>query len=277
MKYLKITRFILMVAILAGLTCVANGCAKPPTASFTSDKTRAAVGEAIQFSDQSTGEVNSWSWDFGDGNTSTDKNPSHAYKEAGRYFVSLVVSNKAGRHFDRLAVTIAGQQTDTPLTDTPLSDTPQTGTPLTDSPITVNTGGLTISQIKMCSGPIEEGECRPKPDATYYTGDLVSVWFEITGFDVRRKNGGYEHWAQFTNYTVYGPDGRVIMTDSNLYEWHEFSASADNYESLYVRFAIGIAEDSDPLGQYQVEIVIADRISGETITKTIAFTKKIKY
>jgi len=253
MKYLKITRFILIVAILAGLICVVNGCAKPPTASFTSDKTKAAVGEAIQFSDQSTGEVNSWSWDFGDGNTSTEENPSHAYKEAGRYFVSLVVSNKAGRHFDRLAVTIAGQQTDTPLTD------------------------LTISQIKMCSGPIEKDECRPKPDATYYTGDYVSVWFEITGFDVRKKDGGYEQWVQWKSYTLYGPDGRVIMTDSNVYEWHEFSASADYFESFYGIWNIRIAEDSDPLGQNQVEIVIADRLSGETKTKTIAFTKKIKY
>jgi len=272
MKYLKITRFTLVVAILAGLICVANGCAKPPTASFTSDKTTAAVGEAIQFSDQSTGEVNSWSWDFGDGNTSNEENPSHAYKEGGRYFVSLVVSNEAGRHFDRLAVIIAGQQTDTPL-----SDTPQTGTPLTDSPITFNTGGLTISRIEMCSGPILKGECSPKPNATYYTGDLVSVWFEITGFDVRRKDGGYEQWVQFKGYTVYDPDGRVIITDSGVYDRHEFSASADNLVSSYARFAIGVIEDSDPLGQYQVEIVITDRLSGETITKTIAFTRKIKY
>ena len=274
MKYLKITRLIFTVAILAGLICVSNGCAKPPTASFTSDKTRAAVGEAIQFSDQSTGEITSWSWDFGDGNTSNEENPSHAYKEGGRYFVSLVVSNKAGRNFDRLEVTIAGSQIGTPLTDTPLSDTPQTGTPLMDSPITVNMGGLTISQIKMCSGLIEKDECRPKPGATYYTGDHVSVWFEIIGFDVRRKDGKYEHWIQFKSYTAYDPDGRVLFTDSNLNESLKFSASADVAEPLHGWWNIGWVEASDPPGQYRAEIVITDRISGQTVTKTIAFTIK---
>ena len=34
-----------------------------------------------------------WHWDFGDGNTSTDKHPEHTYAEDGVYQVSLTVSN----------------------------------------------------------------------------------------------------------------------------------------------------------------------------------------
>jgi PKD repeat protein len=45
------------------------------------------------FNDLSTGDISSWSWDFGDGNFSSEKNPSHQYGEAGTYQVCLTVSS----------------------------------------------------------------------------------------------------------------------------------------------------------------------------------------
>lgn len=53
-------------------------------------------GGAMQFTDQSTtsqGAINSWSWNFGDGNTSTLQNPSHVYSASGTYNVTLTVTN----------------------------------------------------------------------------------------------------------------------------------------------------------------------------------------
>lgn len=50
----------------------------------------------IQFSDLSEvddTEITSWLWDFGDGNTSTQQNPTHIYTEAGLYTVSLTVGD----------------------------------------------------------------------------------------------------------------------------------------------------------------------------------------
>jgi len=46
---------------------------------------------SFQFIDLSFGEVNAWVWDFGDGNTSTEQNPSHTYDEAGDYIVNLTI------------------------------------------------------------------------------------------------------------------------------------------------------------------------------------------
>ena len=37
--------------------------------------------------------LNSWSWDFGDGTNSNQQNPDHLYQNAGRYNVTLTVSN----------------------------------------------------------------------------------------------------------------------------------------------------------------------------------------
>jgi PGF-CTERM protein len=40
--------------------------------------------------------ADSWQWDFGDGNTSTQQNPTHTYEEPGTYTVVLTVEGEAG-------------------------------------------------------------------------------------------------------------------------------------------------------------------------------------
>lgn len=68
----------------------------PPVANFTANVTEGNAPLAVQFTDQSTGNVTSWAWNFGDGNTSTVQHPSHTYAVAGTYTVSLNVSNAYG-------------------------------------------------------------------------------------------------------------------------------------------------------------------------------------
>ena len=65
-------------------------------AGFTADLTSGPVPLTVNFTDQSTGDITSWSWDFGDGATSTEQNPSHTYTDAGTYTVSLAVTGPCG-------------------------------------------------------------------------------------------------------------------------------------------------------------------------------------
>jgi len=74
-------------------TCQGQSPQTPPTASFTSAP---VAGHTIQFSDTSSGTPTSWLWDFGDGGTSTQQNPSHTYAAAGNYSVKLTVTNAGG-------------------------------------------------------------------------------------------------------------------------------------------------------------------------------------
>jgi PKD repeat protein len=57
------------------------------------------VGKApleVTFTDQSEGEITSWEWDFGDGATSTEQNPTHIYTSDGIYTVTLTVTDVQG-------------------------------------------------------------------------------------------------------------------------------------------------------------------------------------
>ncbi|MEA2110063.1 MAG: S8 family serine peptidase [Pseudomonadota bacterium] len=68
----------------------------PPASDFTSN-IKSGVGQlSVQFTDSSTGEITSWSWNFGDGTTSTDQNPIHVYQQPGTYNVSLTVTGPGG-------------------------------------------------------------------------------------------------------------------------------------------------------------------------------------
>ncbi len=55
----------------------------------------------VQFFDDSTGTPTAWLWDFGDGATSTEQNPTHTYTSAvsRTYDVKLTVTNAAGSLF----------------------------------------------------------------------------------------------------------------------------------------------------------------------------------
>ncbi|PKO99434.1 MAG: hypothetical protein CVU13_04985 [Bacteroidetes bacterium HGW-Bacteroidetes-8] len=68
----------------------------PPIAAFIASPTAILPGGAVQFTDQSTNNPISWSWNFGDGGTSTLQNPSHVYTAVGSYTVSLTATNEHG-------------------------------------------------------------------------------------------------------------------------------------------------------------------------------------
>jgi len=67
-----------------------------PTVNFGANLTNQLAGLAIEFTDSSTYTPTSWLWDFGDGNTSTDQNPTHIYTTGGLYTVSLTATNAYG-------------------------------------------------------------------------------------------------------------------------------------------------------------------------------------
>mgnify|MGYP000243992005 CR=1 FL=1 len=72
----------------------------PPTASFTADPTSGAAPLEVSFdasgSSDSDGSIDSYSWDFGDGNSGSGETVNHTYDSSGDYTVELTVTDDDG-------------------------------------------------------------------------------------------------------------------------------------------------------------------------------------
>jgi PKD repeat protein len=81
---------------------------EPPVASFTWTPASPTFGQSASFTDTSTGEPTTWAWAFGDGGTSTARNPTHSYATCGSYTVTLTVTNAGGNHSATRQLNVVG-------------------------------------------------------------------------------------------------------------------------------------------------------------------------
>ncbi|MDY6918249.1 MAG: PKD domain-containing protein, partial [Chloroflexota bacterium] len=72
---------------------------EPAAPDFSANVNSGVAPLEVQFIDQSTGDVVGWFWDFGDGCTSTERNPVHRYISDGRFTVSLTVTDSNSVEF----------------------------------------------------------------------------------------------------------------------------------------------------------------------------------
>ncbi|MBD3163252.1 MAG: PKD domain-containing protein [Candidatus Eisenbacteria bacterium] len=106
----------------------------PPVADFTGTPTSGCAPLTVTFTDQSTGEIASWDWDFGDGGTSTAQNPTHDYTAPGDYTVTLTVTGPGGSDTEpKIDYISVGTVPVADFTGTPLSGTAPLTVQFTDA------------------------------------------------------------------------------------------------------------------------------------------------
>ncbi len=108
-----------------------------PIAEFTVDSRQGKAPFIVKFRDLSAGNPTAWLWEFGDGSTSTEQNPTHLYPFEGAYDVRLTVSNQFGE--DTIFKTGTSSQRGT---GTPVPLTTSVTSPATTVPVA---GGTTIT------------------------------------------------------------------------------------------------------------------------------------
>ena len=85
----------------------ANVSVCPLVASFAANQTTGPAPLSVRFTDTSSDQPDAWSWNFGDGGTSSLQNPVHTYTTAGTYTVRLDAANSLGSCWDTQGITVS--------------------------------------------------------------------------------------------------------------------------------------------------------------------------
>ena len=166
-----------------------------PTPDFRATPTSGTAPLAVSFTDLSTGGPTGWSWNFGDGGTSTQQNPAHTYTTAGIYSVTLTASNGAGGGATTTKtnyITVAQPAPPTP----DFRAAPTSGTaPLAVSFTDLSTGGPTGWSWNFGDGGTSKQQ---NPAHTYTTAGSYSV-------TLTASNGAGGATTTKTNYITVAP------------------------------------------------------------------------
>jgi PKD repeat protein len=93
----KVTSLSILTVLVAGLVLLLAGCFLfTVEADFEASPRSGEPPLAVTFTPFVQGDISSWMWNFGDGTTSTVRNPEHTYTSEGTYSVTLTVEPRWG-------------------------------------------------------------------------------------------------------------------------------------------------------------------------------------
>lgn len=161
-----------------------------PIASFIADHT-SGCGGTVNFSDL-TGSATSWAWDFGDGTTSSEQNPTHTYAQSGTYSVSLAVSNCAGNNSLVKSNYIQVDVTQLPVVN---STSLNACSPQSFNLSAQGSGSINWYTSATASTPVATGSSYTTPvlsaSADYYVENALSSTDAFVGSLDNAANGGF--------------------------------------------------------------------------------------
>ena len=147
-----------------------------PGALFSTDITEGIYPLEVTFTDMSTGDINTYAWDFGDFETSSQQNPVHLFEAAGTYTVRLIVSGPGGT--DTLTVPdLIHVQEPPPVSGFTVE--PDSGS----MPLTVQFTDTSQGIIYLWSWDFGDGETSPvrHPEHVYTETGWYTVVLRVTG------------------------------------------------------------------------------------------------
>jgi PKD repeat protein len=99
------------------LEVTASEANKEPISGYSFTPFNPTIKDSIQFTDtsyDSDGTITEWFWNFGDGNSSTSRTPTHTYAQSGQYNVTLQVTDNDGITNSKTAVVSISTPKSTP-------------------------------------------------------------------------------------------------------------------------------------------------------------------
>ena len=219
-----------------------------PEAGFTSDYTLGNTSAGFTNTSQN---ANSYNWDFGDGESSTEENPSHDFGADGEYLVSLTVSNECGSDTFTETITVvtapdAGFEAET------------TGGCL---PLEIQFNDLSSDNVSTWNWTFEGGtpgsSSEQNPSVTYETAGVYTVTLEVS-------NAAGTDVSTFNDYITITDVPTADFSASSQDLTVDFTNNSSGATSYHWDFGDGMeSELENPEHQYA-----ADGIYTVTLTAT---------
>ena len=190
-------------------------------AQFHSDKTAGPAPLSVQFTNDSTGNFISSSWNFGDSTTSASTHPLHTYTNPGKYSVSLSVTGSSG--------TDTETKTEYITVYTPVTAAFQADVRTGPAPLTVQFSNLSIGDYTTSSWDFGDNGISTQKNPSYtYT-----------------KAGSYN-----VTLTVSGPGGTNTKTESQYITVHETVAAEFHANKTSGAAPLLVSFTNDSTGNY---------------------------
>ena len=181
-----------------------------PSAGFNINNNNGTVPMPVEFTDTSTGNIDKWNWDFGDGSTSNSQNPEHLYNNAGIYTVNLTVEGSGGKDTKSISDAITVNMPSEPIKAGFSADPISGDAPLEVSFKDASTGN--ISSWRWTLGYDESSDLKD-PVHIYNTPGNYSVTLKVAG------DNGEDYLENEEFISVYDPvithDISIIATPAN--------------------------------------------------------------
>lgn len=274
----------------------------PTTADFHWIPQQPTRASNIHFIDDSTGDILSWHWDFGDGTTSTEQNPWHQYTALGTFNVTLTIQTSAGEAHISKDVTVTNAPPSAAFTYQPPN-------PLEGDDITFDASGSTDPDGTIVNYAWDFGDGTQGSGVTvthtYTTNGTYTVKLTVTDNDGATKtktgtitvNPPTGHLPPIPSFTVsdespavgetvsfdasasYDPDGSIIFY---RWDWNGDGTYDNEYtqptathsflsEGTY-NITLQVEDNQSMTNTYTMEISVGQS-GGDTPIVLIAVTK----
>lgn len=259
----------------------------PPTADFAYTPTSPTDSDTIQFTDTSTdidGTITAWSWEFGDGETSTLENPTHQYGDEGSYLVNLTVSDNDSASDDVQKTLVVTNGIPSAHIDSIDPSPAKTGTSVTFTghgedgthsliayEWTSNMSGVISTSASFTNSSLPLGNhlisFRVQDDDSIWSSTVTEtliIYYENT-LPIADANGPYNGIAgnpiEFDGSGSYDPDGTLIN-----YTW-----DFDDGNYSYVQNPTHVYASE---GTYDITLTVTDNVTATSSDTTIAYVVK---
>lgn len=223
-----------------------------PTANFSATPLVGCAKDNIAFTNLSSNNVNTWSWSFGDGGTSTLPNPIYNYSDTGFFSVRLIVSNSNCKDTLQLNNYI--------YINPPVAlfyTVFNCDTPLTRTFIDQSIGAVTY----LWEFGDGNTSTAPNPTHTYATNGVYNVKLTVT-------NGGCTHTAS-ANTIIAFVNPVITVTDTAFCKYSDVVYSINNIIPSVVNSYIWDFGDGTILSGNNLSTVTHQYTTSGNVTPTV--------